>query len=441
MIHSPPVTSTANTSSVVVITSAAAISTTSTIASTASPTIVTTVATLASTVVTDPTDVRISWVYSLKKDELQLELAKFGLDTAGTVDILRKRLASFIRMGKATPSPATQAFVFPTISTGITTASVASTLANTIISSSSVPICTSQLPNITMQPPTPTSQIQSPTPSNYSTSGNSLKVHKWNVHFNGRSDPVTFIERLQEICTSQGIAIDRLLPHMPELLEGDASLWYRNNRSHWNTWDDFLQDFRSFYYPVNYAADLEIEISRRLQRQNEPSHRYITDLQTLIRRHGGINPDQELQWLYRNLLPEYRQYIRKSDAADVISLSRTIRETELLLSELHSKPSTSRSSYQSPAGLSTAHVASRTSPPTRTRFSNPHNQSQRPSGPHGPSTRNPNNARTNNICWRCGETGHVRTECQGPARLFCSRCGRNGIMSRDCTCTRRRSEN
>lgn len=37
-------------------------------------------------------------------------------------------------------------------------------------------------------------------------------------------------------------------------------------------------------------------------------------------------------------------------------------------------------------------------------------------------------------CWRCGEFGHLRTQCRGPSLLFCSRCNRQGVMSRYCPC-------
>lgn len=39
-----------------------------------------------------------------------------------------------------------------------------------------------------------------------------------------------------------------------------------------------------------------------------------------------------------------------------------------------------------------------------------------------------------NLCWRCGHLGHFRDSCQGHPRLFCSRCGTIGIMSRECGC-------
>lgn len=38
------------------------------------------------------------------------------------------------------------------------------------------------------------------------------------------------------------------------------------------------------------------------------------------------------------------------------------------------------------------------------------------------------------LCWRCGRSGHSRATCKGGYRLFCSRCGLVGVMSRDCSC-------
>ncbi|KAJ8927064.1 hypothetical protein NQ314_020510 [Rhamnusium bicolor] len=111
------------------------------------------------------------------------------------------------------------------------------------------------------------------------------QVHKWNTHFNGKSDPAAFLET-------------------------------------------------TFYFPVNYLEDLEADISRRLQKPDEPATIYLTDLQTLVRRHGDLNPEQELGWLYRNLLPDYRQYIRRNDFTDVLSLSAKIKEFELLRQEV-----------------------------------------------------------------------------------------------------------
>ncbi|XP_045467953.1 uncharacterized protein LOC123676222 isoform X1 [Harmonia axyridis] len=38
------------------------------------------------------------------------------------------------------------------------------------------------------------------------------------------------------------------------------------------------------------------------------------------------------------------------------------------------------------------------------------------------------------LCWRCGKTGHSRKTCINAAKLFCSRCGLVGILTRACLC-------
>ena len=180
----------------------------------------------------DPTitDTRVSWVYLLKKEDLLLELEKFKLDSKGTVDILRKRLITFIKEGKATPAPCTAPFEFPTVtnmSTSVPTAYSSNIPSGSRVqlttSMPSIPrpvttsyIATSQPPSTSHFPNVPIVNIQSSTPS--TPTNIQLKVHKWNIHFDGRNDPVTFIERLLEICESQ------LIPLMPELLQGEAAL-------------------------------------------------------------------------------------------------------------------------------------------------------------------------------------------------------------------------
>lgn len=275
-------------------------------------------------------------------------------------------------------------------------------------------------------------------------------IYKWNLHFSGTGDPATFLERLDELCTSENITRDSILPYLPELLQGEASLWFRNNKHNWRYWNDFQKAFRNFYFPVNYEVDLEAEISRRLQKPNEPSSSYITELQTLIRRHGNISHENELQWLYRNLLPEYRQYIRRTDFHDITSFCKMVREFEILRQEVLRSQNTSsnRQSYysQNLASHRAGPVSVSHPPSSNYKSQNPNSPCPPPTPAQQvqPSTSNTNLTSTgirtsleNAICWRCGNKGHLRNQCRGTKKLFCSRCGKENILSRDCPCPKK----
>ncbi|KAJ8930356.1 hypothetical protein NQ314_016853, partial [Rhamnusium bicolor] len=208
----------------------------------------------------------------------------------------------------------------------------------------------------------------------------------------------------------------------------------------------FTRDFRTFCFPVNYLEDLEADISLRLQKPDEPATNYLTDLQTLVRRHGDLNPEQELRWLYRNLLPDYRQYIRRNDFTDVSSLSAKIKEFELLRQEVRQvydgkepipRPNTSRrfenrspEQYSVPPRQAESRpVVERPVPmPRNTRLPatpreeppNSVRQQDRPTAPQTaprtyrspePSENQPSTTAATyyrNSCWRCGRTGHFR---------------------------------
>ncbi|CAH1379625.1 unnamed protein product, partial [Tenebrio molitor] len=175
------------------------------------------------------------WVYKLNKEALTAMLSGLGLEATGTVEELRRRLTKFLR----------------------------DRAAETVV---------------------PAEEPATSAPD-------------WRVTFNGKGDPVAFLERVEELCDSDGVDADQLLPHLPGLLQGEAAAWFRNNRQRWCDWKGFVTDFRLFYFPVSYQEDLEVEISRRLQRPTEPVTTYLTELQTLLRRHGNLQPEQQLSWI------------------------------------------------------------------------------------------------------------------------------------------------
>lgn len=103
------------------------------------------------------------------------------------------------------------------------------------------------------------------------------QIRKWGCHFKGK-DPVAFLERVEELKNAYGMTGQQLLNGLPELLKGDALLWYRNSRDQWHEWEEFCADFKEYYLPRRYRAKLIREIQGRLQRAEEPYRKFATKL-------------------------------------------------------------------------------------------------------------------------------------------------------------------
>ena len=262
------------------------------------------------------------------------------------------------------------------------------------------------------------------------------EVRKWGLRFNGQTDPVSFLERLEELLTYTDIPCDSLIVALPELLQGPALAWYRNNKQTWESWDDFLDCFKQFYLPSDFLFHLEEQIAGRKQRPRERGRDYVLEMQTLIRRHGNISPTMALKRIYRNLLPEYRQFIRLSDFHSVGGLVGRIEEYEVLAKELEQRGN--RSVNPRNMAGNTGNEAYRRATDDRS------NVGRNESAPIANTRTTVNNevraTRRQLECWNCGNIGHTRNECQNPRRIFCSRCRRPGVLSRDCPCSNSENE-
>lgn len=451
-----------------------------------------------------------AWVYTLKKPEMNQQLEKFGLSTAGNMNEKRARLVQFLREGLIPPSlPVTMVSSDPdrlvnppdrpptipvatrgpngagspliyttasnfsvstplTVATSVSTHPVMSTITQalptvtcTTVSHPAMPRGIPITQNVSHpKPPVPygphsythyaVPPIPWQQPLDYAgvetypdLAGQNDKVfpaattptaplylpriHQWNISFDGTEDPAAFLERLEELCSSLQVSPDIILHQLPELFKGEAALWCRNNKRFWVNWKAFTEDFRIHYFPINYQVDLEAEIARRTQRPQEPTSTYVTEMQTLLRRHGGFTITQELTWLYRNLLPEYRQQVRRTDFHDIQTFTRAIREFERLLAELQHRSLSTTITPPTNRSTNTRRNAPFSGASCNTNF---RNNAQPVAQPERPTSE------VRIQCWRCGKPGHVRSECRSTPRIFCSRCGKNDVMSRDCTCPR-----
>lgn len=222
-------------------------------------------------------------------------------------------------------------------------------------------------------------------------------VRKWGITYNGGSDPFSFLERLEELSATYGLHMDFLPATMPHFLREQALTWFRNNNQQWKTWQSFKADLLNFFLPPRYQEQIEDEIRARLQRPNELYRDYVLELQAKMR-HTTMSEGEKLSRIYRNSLPEYLRYIKRTDFQNLNQLMQLAGDYESIPTTPQPAPRRSQEVYQQQTDQQ---------PPLM--------------------IMNPRMA-----CRRCGQMGHIARTCQNQQRIFCWQCGRQGVRTIEC---------
>ncbi|XP_064213878.1 uncharacterized protein LOC135266664 [Tribolium castaneum] len=380
---------------------------------------------------TEAGDIRVGWIYRLRKQELISDLKRFGLSTeVGTTPEITNTESTMTAF-TTTYVPNVFSFNVPpqagTVPRGYTGINTSTTQVEGWYTRR--PATEMPQPTFTYPAPRLSSLETQPVINPVAHLDFVNQIRKWNVTFDGKNDAVSFLERVEELAEEYMIPKNHLVRALPELLRNQAILWYRNQKSDIHSWNDFVRVFRAFYFPREYREGLEEEIFRRVQRPQENGRDFVIQLQTLIRRHGGWTRDQELNCIYKHLLPEYRQYIRKNDVRSVMELLDQIQEYEGLTQEIRRSKSDVKSCMSTTSNWTKAKPGFSMSTPQQTSL-------QRPKPAPRPTWSSNSNKQSDleRLCWRCGQKGHTRLQCRQPAILFCSRCGRQGAKSIECPC-------
>ncbi|KAL6421213.1 hypothetical protein ACFW04_013639 [Cataglyphis niger] len=222
------------------------------------------------------------WIYKLSKAQLVEIADERGLDTSGTMDDIRRRMAGDV---DAHPEE------YATGSTGTTENETGQN-----------------------EPVTDTTNVVK-------------QMRKWGVHFDGR-DPFAFLERLEELKAGYAFLESAMLLGLPELLRGDALQWYRNNKHRWENWGQFDRALRTQFLPRRYQATLRREISDRRQRPGESFKKYVGDILTLMRRAGGLSSEEKYERIYENMRAEIKRYVRYNADEGIDELQMKVTEQE-----------------------------------------------------------------------------------------------------------------
>ena len=118
----------------------------------------------------------------------------------------------------------------------------------------------------------------------------------------------------------------------------------------------------------------------------------------MMRRAGGFTQAERVDRLYENLRAEYKLYVRLTDATDFADLAEQAAEFEDIVKTQESEARAEKRKVSTAVTTTTEAV------------------------PYDRTT----------ACWRCKQRGHSRFECKRPARKFCSQCGKDGVLTKEC---------
>lgn len=354
--------------------------------------------------------VGVSWVYRLKRDELLEELLKYHIEESGTVDDLRKRFVRFIRKNPQLFANVPADDEDYDEQADITVDEQLNKEFVLIVrpGGTSTPTATSKETQAT------TEQEREQEPSQHKpqavyvinqTGENPTakvidQIRKWNCHFEGK-DLYSFLERIEELRLSYGFSEAQVLKGFPELLRGDALLWYRNEARELESWEEMLQALKDFYLSPDERRNLNIQIRERLQGPNEPFKKFVTALSTLMRRHGKIDKEEQLDNVYYNMRPELKLYVSRRSVNSIADLTQSVEQIEKTLKALKVEGNKTDVS----GANNNVNIVNNNAPYDRSKS-----------------------------CWKCKQRGHSRADCKNKWRKFCSFCGKDNVLTRECDC-------
>lgn len=189
---------------------------------------------------------RVTWVYYLNRDELVRYTTEFELESSGTVDELRRRLASFIQAQGSESSLEARFIELETQHPRPITPRLGDQL---VLPGSSGVSAANQTMEQKKNPVDTHRNEEQQTYAMYQPASHTNimdRVRKWGLKYDGGKDPLSFIERVEELADCYEVSRDSIPRALPELLKDKALVWYRNNNRQWQEWEAFKRDFLKF---------------------------------------------------------------------------------------------------------------------------------------------------------------------------------------------------
>lgn len=104
---------------------------------------------------------------------------------------------------------------------------------------------------------------------------NYLPVYKWEIHYDGKSDLIPFLERIEELRVARGASSEALFQSAIDLFKGDALSWFRSARNSVSSWDELVGLLRRDFLAPDYDDVIWEEIRNRRHRKGETFREHL----------------------------------------------------------------------------------------------------------------------------------------------------------------------
>lgn len=266
----------------------------------------------------------------------------------------------------------------------------------------------------------------------------SVPVYKWDVRFSGdkNSDLVSFLERIEELCTSRHVDKKDLYASAADLFTGNALTWFRSVRHSVNDWNSLVTLLKQEFLPSDYIDSVWEQIRNRLQRPGEPTHIFVAVMDNLFGRLGHfVAESTKIKYLRKNLLPHYINHLALmpiNSVSELITYCRKLDDAANIKKAQQQVCSLTENRNFSD-DLNSAGPSTRS--PFRSAFQNRNTTRVKENYPYRKPI-NKNFSGSVVVCWNCDQINHTFRDCKAKRNTFCFRCGSKNKTKQTCGCSK-----